>query len=471
MSMESDRRSTVRAEALSVVQCAQACGLLLRCGVDVALDLVCSFDRNNFAISDDLLVPLAMAVYPTAALLNHSCAPNCVLSYGPVKGETSLNAFSRKGNVLQTIRTTRDVLEGEELCHAYCETAMCTDARRLHLKDVYELQCECELCTGLVEHDSMFLAGSSSLSKSAIIVPQLQVDKSHILFDKHKEVFSVSVFPQRCYELLSASNAVSCIVSLLAFSSKASSSLTPYTTSSQAVQNGIEYSQALRWLGQALGVDDTMAQQLATCLCESWNRLQPSGCWGWNYVCEDKSVQLEIGVLEIALVLAKQFYNPFHSDVQTIVASLLTIYLVSQDFLSAVASCNYLVDWYAEAYIRHPVNPIIALQMYTLADLLDQLSQSLTSTDVGEAKSSNTKLSAREKWLQTTYLLPCKSSFGLRILSSLQSSEKLNGLAIEVMNLVVSHLTVSFGATHSFYRGAISRLKVLQQQQQQQQHF
>ena len=37
--------------------------------------------RNDFAVMDPLLVPLAAASYPLGALLNHSCDPNCVVSY------------------------------------------------------------------------------------------------------------------------------------------------------------------------------------------------------------------------------------------------------------------------------------------------------------------------------------------------------------------------------------------------------
>jgi SET and MYND domain-containing protein len=44
---------------------------------------------NNFGITDDLLTCVGVGMYPHAALLNHSCDPNCVLRYsllssGPV---------------------------------------------------------------------------------------------------------------------------------------------------------------------------------------------------------------------------------------------------------------------------------------------------------------------------------------------------------------------------------------------------
>ncbi len=37
--------------------------------------------RNNFAVADDLLTPLAAASFPYGALLNHACDANCVISY------------------------------------------------------------------------------------------------------------------------------------------------------------------------------------------------------------------------------------------------------------------------------------------------------------------------------------------------------------------------------------------------------
>ena len=70
--------------------------------------LLGQFDLNNFAVLDDLLVCVGMGVYPVAARLNHSCAPNCVLSFEgtPARGPRI------------AIRTVRDVGVGEELSHS-----------------------------------------------------------------------------------------------------------------------------------------------------------------------------------------------------------------------------------------------------------------------------------------------------------------------------------------------------------------
>ena len=50
--------------------------------------------------------------YPRAAILNHSCGPNCVLAFG-------------EGGHLH-VRTAVDVPAGAELCHSYTELCMPT---------------------------------------------------------------------------------------------------------------------------------------------------------------------------------------------------------------------------------------------------------------------------------------------------------------------------------------------------------
>jgi hypothetical protein len=45
--------------------------------------------RNDFAVMDALLTPVAAACYPLGALLNHSCDPTCVAAYDYVRGSDS----------------------------------------------------------------------------------------------------------------------------------------------------------------------------------------------------------------------------------------------------------------------------------------------------------------------------------------------------------------------------------------------
>ena len=49
------------------------------------------FRANNFGITDSLLNCVGMGVYPHAAILNHSCSPNCILRF----------TFTSKGPILK----------------------------------------------------------------------------------------------------------------------------------------------------------------------------------------------------------------------------------------------------------------------------------------------------------------------------------------------------------------------------------
>jgi hypothetical protein len=146
-----------------------------------------AFDANNFLIADDVLAGRAAAVSPAGAILNHSCAPNCVvLSLSPTEAEAMLREAAEEGggsaglgagsdeaasggfpeaalapparaaltrSVLRAaaaasaqsaapptgpasapsvhvFRTLRAVAEGEELAHSYVDLALPREARR-----------------------------------------------------------------------------------------------------------------------------------------------------------------------------------------------------------------------------------------------------------------------------------------------------------------------------------------------------
>ena len=46
-----------------------------------AAAVVAAFRGNNFGILNDLLSVVGAGCFPATALLNHSCAPNCVLAF------------------------------------------------------------------------------------------------------------------------------------------------------------------------------------------------------------------------------------------------------------------------------------------------------------------------------------------------------------------------------------------------------
>ena len=84
--------------------------------------LVARLSFNCHALCDDESRPYGVGVYPPAATMNHSCAPNCAQSF--------------RGKTL-TVRCLRDVLPEEELTIAYVELAVTRAERRAELMKQY----------------------------------------------------------------------------------------------------------------------------------------------------------------------------------------------------------------------------------------------------------------------------------------------------------------------------------------------
>lgn len=99
--------------------------------VDFFEKLLNQFRCNNFGIQNSLQTVIAHGVYPLGAILNHSCNPNCILTYEG--GE-------------QLIRTIKKVNKGEELFHSYTDICQPTSVRREHLKMTYGFLCKCDRC-------------------------------------------------------------------------------------------------------------------------------------------------------------------------------------------------------------------------------------------------------------------------------------------------------------------------------------
>jgi hypothetical protein len=78
---------------------------------------------------------VASGVFPGAALLNHSCSPNC------------FKRFTAEGNL--ELVAARDIATGEELCHSYINELAFRSERQRQLLEGYGFTCKCARCEGL----------------------------------------------------------------------------------------------------------------------------------------------------------------------------------------------------------------------------------------------------------------------------------------------------------------------------------
>lgn len=92
------------------------------------------FPVNNFGIVNEMAQVQASGVYPLAALLNHSCAPNCVLRYTAT-------------GVLEVV-AVEEIFPHTELCHSYTDLVSTTCTRQERLRHTYGFECNCRRCQG-----------------------------------------------------------------------------------------------------------------------------------------------------------------------------------------------------------------------------------------------------------------------------------------------------------------------------------
>ena len=140
--------------------------------VDRVLHLICQEEANSFGLypreTGNVPTPpidrgeqFAAAVYPTAAIANHSCMPNVrtwnsaslpsvelkgVCLYGVLRQAKISHKPDEQGRVVFT--ASREILPGEECCISYFDLTRFTDltSRREHLRKSFRFICRCERC-------------------------------------------------------------------------------------------------------------------------------------------------------------------------------------------------------------------------------------------------------------------------------------------------------------------------------------
>jgi SET and MYND domain-containing protein len=95
------------------------------------LNLFSKFSTNNFNITNPEMQPIGIGLYPTAALLNHSCSPNCVVVFDGTKIK---------------VRAIQNVAVGEEVTIPYVEVGVAKEERQKDLQDHFYFTCQCNKC-------------------------------------------------------------------------------------------------------------------------------------------------------------------------------------------------------------------------------------------------------------------------------------------------------------------------------------
>lgn len=149
---------------------------------DLVLDLDCEdilfkMQKNNFQVINSIFQPIGSGVYPIGALLNHSCAPNCIFTY---------EYDEKSSTFIQKIRAIKDIKKGEEITHSYIEPALPTIDRQKRLYRQYEFHCTCNHCTEPNWEDK-------NISKTDLILAgtfdRILSPSDHIELEKSQEVF------------------------------------------------------------------------------------------------------------------------------------------------------------------------------------------------------------------------------------------------------------------------------------------
>ncbi|XP_065831641.1 SET and MYND domain-containing protein 4-like [Oscarella lobularis] len=108
--------------------------LQIQCNVHAITALVVDRREMGDHVETQNQVRLALAIYPRASLLNHSCDPNVIVSYERRK---------------LFVRTLKSVSKGDELLHCYgphC-ARMRFRERRKALREQYYFDCVCSACS------------------------------------------------------------------------------------------------------------------------------------------------------------------------------------------------------------------------------------------------------------------------------------------------------------------------------------
>nr|GAT60413.1 predicted protein [Mycena chlorophos] len=100
--------------------------------------IVAKFTTNTFTLSAPDLTPLGACIAPPVALINHDCQPNAVVVFP---------GTSKATEPVMHVITLREIHPGEEILTAYIDTTLPRIQRQQALRETYNFDCRCSLCT------------------------------------------------------------------------------------------------------------------------------------------------------------------------------------------------------------------------------------------------------------------------------------------------------------------------------------
>ncbi|KAL4093758.1 hypothetical protein PRIC1_011188 [Phytophthora ramorum] len=92
------------------------------------------FRNNNFSICDELLLELGAGCFPLGAMINHSCDPNCAVTFVP-------------RTLVMEFRAMTPIKAGQEITQTYVDIALPRRERHQRLQQKYHFLCECARCS------------------------------------------------------------------------------------------------------------------------------------------------------------------------------------------------------------------------------------------------------------------------------------------------------------------------------------
>ena len=104
--------------------------------VNDCVEILEKLESNAFSVVDhDMSSVAGIGLYTAAAAINHSCDPNCYQTFDLLSAATL------------SIRASRHIKKGEEICIAYIDIGKSTSMRRRELSSLYGFFCSCRRCS------------------------------------------------------------------------------------------------------------------------------------------------------------------------------------------------------------------------------------------------------------------------------------------------------------------------------------